>query len=190
MAAGAVIGGVVSSAAYVAAANLTGQEVTLSGVAGAFAGGALAGAVSVVATPLAGTLLGYVGVEATAATLLGGATAINATAGAASYMVGGYTQNAVDTALGNAPTFEPSVPGAITSAGVSAILTPVLSANFPVANNTMSSLAQAQHFMPGRTTATLFAIANARNMYTQSAVSAGVGTVLGTALSKKGGLQQ
>jgi RHS repeat-associated protein len=184
MAAGAIIGGAVSTVAYYTAAKVTGHDVTLSGLAGAFAGGALAGAVSVVATPLAGTLLGVVGVEATGAALLGGATAVNAAGGAASYLAGGYTQNAVDKALGNTPTFKPSAPAAITSAGVSAVLTPGLSAIYPVANNTVSTLAQAHYFMPGRTIPTLFATQNARNMYSQAAISVGVGSVLATGLSE------
>ena len=184
MAAGAAIGGVISTVAYAATAKVTGNEVTLSGLVGAFAGGAVAGAVSVIATPLAGTLLSTIGVSATGAALIGGTAAVNAVGGAAAYLAGGYTQNAVDEAMGNTPTFQPSLPAAITSAGLSAMLSPVLSANFPVSNNTMSTIAQANHFMPGRTIATMFATQNARNMYTQTAISVGVGTILGTGLSE------
>lgn len=177
--AGALIGGAISTAMYAVAAQMAGQEVTLAGAAGAFAGGAVAGAVGVIATPLAGTLLHTAGMAASGTALVAGTAAVNAVGGAASYYAGGGTQNAVDAALGNTPTFQPTVGGALFNAGVAGLLSPVVGARFPVASNTMSTLSQASHFIPGRTASTLFATQNAKNMYSQALVATGIGAFAG-----------
>ena len=177
--AGSVIGGAISTAMYAITAHVTGQEVTLAGVAGAFVGGAVAGAVSVIATPLAGTLLHAAGVAASGTALVASTAAINAAGGAASYLAGGSTQNAVDTAMGYAPTFNPTVGGALFNAGIAGALSPVVGYRFPVANNTMSTIRQASYFMPGRTVTTLIATQNARNLYSQALVATGIGAMAG-----------
>ena len=176
---GGAIGGTISTVAYVTAARLTGQEVTVAGTLGAFAGGAVAGAISVIATPLAGTLLHAVGATASGTALVASTAAVNAAGGTVSYLAGGYTQNAVDTALGNESTFQPTAGGAVTNAVVAGALSPAVSSRFPVDANTMSTLKQANHFMPGRTFGTLFATSNSRNLYAQSAVATGVGAYAG-----------
>jgi RHS repeat-associated protein len=173
--AGALIGATISTVAYVTVAKATGQEITIAGVAGAVAGGAVAGAVSVVATPVAGTLLGFVGVKATGTALVVGTAAVNAAGGTGSYLAGGYTQNVVDTALGNTPSFQPTVGGAAFNAGIAGGLSPAVGYLRPVSNHTMSTLNQASYFMPGRTVGTLFATQNSRNLYSQAAVATGVG---------------
>jgi len=182
--AGALIGGTISTAMYAVTANMSGQEVTLAGAAGAFAGGAVAGAVSVIATPLAGTLLHAVGMAATGTALVAGTAAVNASGGVASYLVGGFTQNAVDMAMGNSPTFQPTVGGALFNAGVAGVLSPVVGNRYPVANNTMSTLSQASYFIPGRTVRTLFATQNARNLYSQAFISVGIGAYAGYQYTK------
>jgi RHS repeat-associated protein len=177
--AGAIIGGGISTATYLIASKATGQDPTWAGAAGAFAGGVVAGAVSVIATPLAGTLLGAAGISATGTALVAGTAAVNAAGGAASYLAGGYTQNAVDVAMGNTPTFEPTVGGTLINAGVAGALSPAVGKVFPVANNTMSTLSQANCFMPGRTVGTLLATQNARNMYSQALIATGIGFYAG-----------
>jgi hypothetical protein len=99
--------------------------------------------------------------------------------GIASYLAGGYAQNAIDAAMGNTPTFEPTVEGALFNAGVAAALSVPVGKAFPVAENTMRTLRQANYFMPGRTVGTLFATQNARNMYLQSLISVGTGAYAG-----------
>jgi len=177
--AGAAIGGVISTVMYAATARMAGQEITLAGAAGAFAGGAVAGVVSVIATPLAGTLLHAAGVAASGTALVAGTAAVNAIGGAASYLTGGYTQNAVDFAMGNSSTFQPTVGGALFNASVAGVLSPVVGNKFPVANNTISTISQASHFIPGRTVSTLFTTQNARNMYSQALIATGVGAFAG-----------
>lgn len=157
----------------------TDQQVTVAGVAGAFVGGAIAGAVAAAAVPLAGTLLGVAGIAATNTALAGGAMAVNAVGGAISYVAGGGVQNGIDQLLGNSPTFEPTWGGAMFSAGVGAILTPIASAQFPVTNNIMRTIAQANHFMPRTLNSTI----NAVNLYLQTSASVAYGTIIGTIAS-------
>jgi len=177
--AGALIGGGISTVAYLIATKASGQDPTWAGAAGAAAGGVVAGMVSVIATPVAGTLLHAVGISATGTALVAGTAAVNAAGGAASYLAGGYTQNAVDTSLGNTPTFEPTVGGALFNAGIAGALSPAVGYKWPVANNTMSTLSQASYFMPGRTVVTLIATQNSRNLYSQAFISVGVGAYAG-----------
>ena len=174
LAAGVLIGGAISTATYIIATKATGQDPSWSGAAGAFAGGAIAGAVSIIATPVAGTLLHAAGMAASGTALVAGTAAVNAFGGAASYLVGGYTQNAFDTAMGNTPTFVPTVGGAVYSATVAAVLSPAVGKAAPVANNTIGTLKQASYFMPGRTISTLFATQNARNLYYQAGLATGI----------------
>jgi RHS repeat-associated protein len=177
--AGALIGGGISTAAYLIAATASGQEATWAGAAGAFVGGAVAGAVSVIATPLAGTLLHAAGMVASGTALVAGTAAVNAVGGAASYLAGGYTQNGVDAAMGNTPTFEPTIGGALVNASAAGALSTVVGAAFPVASNTNSTLSQASCFMPGRTVGTILATQNARNMYSQALIATGIGYYAG-----------
>ena len=177
--AGFVIGGAISTAAYIGITQASGRQVTWAGGIGAFAGGGVAGMVSVIATPVAGTLLTAAGASASGTALVAGTAAVNAAGGAASYFAGGYTQNAVDAIEGNKPTFTPTLGGAALNAGVAGGLSPVVGAMFPVANNTVSTLSQASCFMPGRTLGTLFATENARHLYTQTLVSTGIGAFAG-----------
>jgi RHS repeat-associated protein len=182
--AGAVIGSAISTATYAITAQVTGQEITLAGALGAAAGGAVAGAVSVIATPLAGTLLHAAGTATTGTALVAGTAAVNAAGGAASYLAGGFTQNAVDSAMGNIPTFQPTIGGMAVNAAVAGALSPMVGNRFPVANNTMSTLRQSSYFMPGRTVPTLFATQNARNMYSQALVATGTGSLAGYGYSE------
>ncbi len=177
--AGSLIGGTISTAAYAITTQMQGHDITLAGAAGAFAGGAVAGAVSVIATPLAGTLLPAVGIAATGTALVAGTAAVNAIGRTASYFAGGFTQNGVDLAMGNSPTFQSTVEGALFNAGVAGALSVGVGYRFPVGNNVMSTLSQASHFIPGRTVRTLLATQNARNMYSQALVSVGIGAYLG-----------
>jgi hypothetical protein len=137
----------------------------------------------VIATPLAGTILSAAGISATGTALVAGTAAVNAAGGAASYMVGGLTQNAVDSAMGNTPTFQPTIGGVAANAAFAGVISPVVGSIYPVSNNTMSTLRQASHFMPGRTVPTLFATQNARNMYSQALVATGTGYLAGTGYS-------
>ncbi len=146
LAAGALIGGAISTAVYVGATTAMGGEVTLAGAAGAFAGGALAGAISVIATPLAGTLLSTIGVSASGTALVAGTAAVNAVGGAASYLAGGYTQNAVDLAEGNSPTFTPKATDMALNAALGGGVSAFAGEAFPVANNTVGTLKQASTF--------------------------------------------
>jgi hypothetical protein len=156
----------------------------LAGAAGAFAGGAVAGAVSVIATPLAGTLLHTAGTAATGTTLVAGTAAVNAAGGAVSYLAGGFTQNSVDSAMGNIPTFQPTVGGMAANAAFAGVISPAVGNAFPVSANTMRTIRQASFFMPGRTVSTLFATQNARHMYAQSLVATGVGYIAGVGYSE------
>jgi len=99
--------------------------------------------------------------------------------GIASYLAVGYTQNAIDAAMGNTPTFGLTVEGALFNAGVAAALSVPVGKAFPVAENTMRTLRQANYFMPGRTVGILFTTQNARNMYLQSLISVGIGAYAG-----------
>ncbi len=166
---GALIGGTISTLGYLAAAHLTGQEVTAGGVAGAFASGAVAGAVSAFATPLAGSALKLVGMSATNTALSAGAAAGNATGGAAAYLAGGAVENTVNQATGAGATFKPSVGGAALNAVTAGALSVGLSKAFPVSNGTMRTLKQARHFMPGRNPETILwsgqIPGNAQNLY-------------------------
>jgi hypothetical protein len=177
--AGAVIGAVISTGIYAVATISSGNEPTWSGVAGAAAGGAVAGAVSILAPPLAGTLLHGAGMAATGTALAAGTAAVNAAGGATAYLAAGYTQNAVDQAMGNPATFQPTVGGAVVNAAMGGALSPAVGAVFPVSANTMRTIPQALHFMPGRTVPTLFATQNARHMYTQALTATGVGAYAG-----------
>jgi hypothetical protein len=177
--AGMVIGGAISTTFYFIATNASGQEPTVAGAVGAFAGGAVAGAVSVIATPVAGALLHVVGISAAGTALVAGTAAVNAAGGYLSYYVGAYTQNAVDTAMGNTPTLVPTVGCALVNAGIAGVISPVVGAMLPVAKNTVSTISQASYFMPGRTLGTLFATENAQNLYGQTFVSAGIGYYAG-----------
>lgn len=182
--AGAVIGGLISTGIYAVAAYSSGNEMTWSGAAGAFAGGAVAGAVSVIAPPLAGTLLHAAGMAATGTALAAGTVAVNAAGGAAAYLAGGYTQNAVDSVMGNLTTFQPTVGGVVVNATVAGVLSPAVGVPFPVSANTMRTIPQALHFMPGRTVGTLFATQNARNMYAQAFSATGIGAFMGLKYSE------
>ncbi len=177
--AGALIGGVISTAMYIVTTQMAGQEITFASAAGAFAGGAVAGAVSVIATPLAGTVLHAAGMAASGTALVTGTAVVNAVGGAASYLTGGCTQNAVDLVMGNSPTFQPTIGGALFNVGVAGVLSPIVGNRFPVANNTMSTFRQANHFIPGRTVSTLLTTQNARNMYSQALIATGVGAFAG-----------
>ena len=148
MLAGAIIGGAISTAAYL----ITTEEVTLAGVAGAVAGGAVVGAIGVIAAPLAGTLLGTtVGFSAVL-----GTAAINTAGGIAGYLVGGYTQNAVANITNeNVKEFKPTTEEILFVAGISAIAS-VGSFVLPSSPNTMRTIKQASYFMPGRTFKSLF----------------------------------
>jgi RHS repeat-associated protein len=176
---GFVIGGAISTAAYIGITRASGKELTWAGGIGAFAGGGVAGMVSVIATPVAGTLLTAAGASASGTALVAGTAAVNAAGGAASYLAGGFTQNAVDSIEGNTPSFKPTLGGAAFNAGVAGGLSPVVGVMFPVANNTVSTLSQASCFMPGRTLGTLFATENARHLYEQTFVATGIGYFAG-----------
>jgi len=183
---GALIGGTISTAAYLVAAHLAGQEITAGGVAGAFASGAVAGAVSVFATPLAGSALKIVGMAATNTALTAGAAAVNAAGGATAYLAGGAVENIVNTATGTGITFQPSLGGAAFNAATAGLLSVGLGKAFPVSSNTMRTLNQAKCFMPGRHSVekiwqSRLIPGNARNLYwRQTSVSVGVGSVSGT----------
>jgi RHS repeat-associated protein len=179
-AAGALIGGAISTSVYIVAAHATGQDITLAGAAGAFAGGAVAGAVGVVAAPIAGTLLAAVGASAAGTALVAGTAAVNAVGGSAAYLAEGYTQNAVDSAQGNQPTFQPTVPGLLANAAIAGVISPLAGKVYPVPNNLMGTLKQAEYFIPGRTLGTLFSTQSARNLYAQSLTSVGYGAYLGS----------
>ena len=181
---GALIGGTISTLGYLAAAHVSGQEVTAGGVAGAFASGAVAGVVSVFATPLAGSALKLAGMAATNTALTAGAAAVNAAGGATAYLAGGAVENTVNQATGAGATFKPSVGGAALNAVTAGALSVGLSKAFPVNNSTMRTMRQAAHFMPGREAETIvwsrLISGNAQNLYwRQTAVSVGVGGASG-----------
>ncbi len=186
---GALIGGTISTLGYLVAAHVTGQEVTVGGVVGAFASGAVAGAVSVFATPLAGSALKLAGIAATNTALTAGAAAVNAAGGATAYLAGGAVENIVNQATGGGATFKPSVGGAALNAVTAGTLSVGLSKAFPVDNGTMRTMRQAAHFMPGRKAETIIwsrlISGNAQNLYwRQTAVSVGVGGASGVGYQK------
>ena len=59
-------------------------------------------------------------------------------------------QPTLHAAMGNPTTFQPTAGGALFNAGVAGVLSPLVGIKFPVANNTISTLKQASHFIPGR----------------------------------------
>ena len=173
--AGAIIGAAISTATYVATAKLTGQEITTAGVLGAVAAGAIGGAISVIATPLAGTLVRAVGLAATNTTLLAGSVAVNAVGGGLSYLAGGYTENAINRAQGNKEEFKPTVGGLATNMAFSGLYTKVTGIGNP---NGMRTLLQAEYFMAGRTLNSVLS-QGAKKIYSEIAKETFVGFYFG-----------
>ncbi|MCX7683016.1 MAG: hypothetical protein N2508_13805, partial [Anaerolineae bacterium] len=139
--------------------------------------------------PLAGSAVKLVGMTASNSVLAVGSTVVNAAGGAMAYLTGGITENAVNSATGHGSTFQPSAQGALLNAVTAGAFGAGLSARYPVTGNTMRTLKQAEHFMPGRNPATIVqsvrVAGNAQNLYwRQTLLSVGLGSVSGAGIEK------
>ena len=179
---GAGIGAVTSVSTYAIIASASGQEISVGGVLGAAVGGAIGGALTVIAPPLAGTIMTAVGLQVTAGSIAVGSAVINAAGGATAYFASGGVLNFVDELQGKEAEFVPTIEGAIGSATFAGILSYGIGSAFPVGSG-QYSLAQAQYFLPGRTFRTLFASQNAINQYAQVGWTSAIGTWISTITS-------
>jgi hypothetical protein len=147
MAIGALIGVVVSTVSYAIVTTAMGGEITAEGLVGAVVGGAIAGAVSIIAAPLAGTVMVAVGLDVTAGSVAVGAAVVNAGGGALAYYAGGEASNGIDLLKGEEPQFYPTWQGVAGSAAISGGLSFATSQLFPVSSG-QYSLRQAGYFLP------------------------------------------
>ncbi len=172
---GAAIGAVASLGGYVLGSVVTGHEMTWSEAGGAAVAGAVVGGIGVVSAPIAGSLLGAMGLTATNTAVFWGSVAVNSVAGGMAYLAGGATQNGLDAAQGKEATFSFNAPDLAKNVILSGALSSLSYFEFPVPNNGIRTLNQAQIFLPRGYFST-----NAINLYSQVFYATGYGTMLST----------